>query len=94
MSYVLLDYNFEKVILSIVNLHVLEHVYMRPKVNSNRFEMSNRLEMSFRLNGNLHGDFTAVTFQTIARLYCTCANNIFKLMQTQLMLKSVINDSF
>ena len=49
----------------------LEHVYMRPEVNSNRFEMS------FRLHGSLHGDFTAATFQTIARLYCTCANDIF-----------------
>ena len=46
----------------------LEHVYMRPEVNSNRFEISNRFEMSFRLHGNLHGDFTAATFQTIARL--------------------------
>ena len=49
----------------------LEHVYMRPEVNSNRFEMS------FRLHGSLHGDFTAVTFQTMKRLYCTCANDIF-----------------
>ena len=55
----------------------LEHVYMIPEVNSNRFEISNRLEMSFRLHGNLHGDFTAATFQTMARLYCTCANDIF-----------------
>ena len=31
-----------------------EHVYMRPEVNSNRFEISNRFEKSFRL----HGDFT------------------------------------
>ena len=54
----------------------LEHVYMRSEVNSDRFEISNRFEM-FRLHGNLHGDFTAVTFQTIARLYCTCANDIF-----------------
>ena len=50
---------------------------MRPEVNSNRFEISNRFEMSFRLHGSLHGDFTAATFQTIARLYCTCANDIF-----------------
>ena len=50
---------------------------MRPEVNSNRFEISNRLEMSFRLHDNLHGDFTAVTFQTIARSYCKCANDIF-----------------
>ena len=33
-----------------------EHVYMRPEVNW--FEISNRFEMSFRLHGNLHGDFT------------------------------------
>ena len=44
---------------------------MIPEVNSNRFEMS------FRLHGNLHGDFTAVTFQTIARLCCTCGNDVF-----------------
>ena len=50
---------------------------MRPEVNSNRLEISNRLEMSFRLHGSLHRDFTAAPFQTIARPYCTCANNIF-----------------
>ena len=36
---------------------------MIPEVNSNRFEML------FRLHGSLHRDFTAATFQTIARLY-------------------------
>ena len=55
----------------------IERVYMRPEVNSNRFEISNRFEMSFRLHGNLHGDFTAATFQTMARLYCICTNDIF-----------------
>ena len=55
----------------------LEHVYVRPEVNSNWFEISNHLEMLFRLHGNSHGDFTAATFQTIARLYHTCANDIF-----------------
>ena len=50
---------------------------MIPEVNSNRFEISNRFEMSFRLHNNLHGDFTAASFQIIARLYCTCANDIF-----------------
>ena len=55
---------------------------MIPELNSNRFEISNRFEMSFHLHGNLHGDFTAATFQEIARLYCTCANDIFYLMQT------------
>ena len=45
----------------------LEYGYMRPEVNSNRFEMLFRL----------HGNFTAATFQTIARLYCTCTNDIF-----------------
>ena len=57
--------------------NTLEHVYMIPEVNSNRFEISNRFEMLFCLHGNLHGDFTAATFQTIARPYCTCANDIF-----------------
>ena len=50
---------------------------MRPEVNSHRFEISNRFEMSFRLHGNLHGDFTAATSQTMTRLYWTCANDIF-----------------
>ena len=58
-------------------LFALEHVYMRPEVNSNQFEISNRFEILFCLHGNLHRDFTAVSFQTIARLYCTCANDIF-----------------
>ena len=49
----------------------LEHVYMRPEVNSNRFEIL------FGLYGNLHKDFKAASFQTIARPYCTCANEIF-----------------
>ena len=44
---------------------------MRPEVNPNRFEMS------FRLHDNLHGDFTVATFQTMARRYCTWANDIF-----------------
>ena len=44
---------------------------MRPEVNSNLFEIS------FRLHDNLHGDFTVATFQTMARLYCTWANDIF-----------------
>ena len=55
---------------------------MRPEVNPDRFEVSNCFEMPFRLHGNLHSDFTAATFQTIAKLYCTCANDIFELMQT------------
>ena len=55
---------------------------MRPKVNSNQFEISNRFEILFRLHGNLHKDFTAASFQTIARPYCTGANDIFYLMQT------------
>ena len=50
---------------------------MIPEVNSNLSEISNRFEMPFRLHDNLHGDFAAATFQTIARLYCTFANDIF-----------------
>ena len=64
---------------------------MRPEVNSNRFEISNDFEMfrlrgnftvsnleisnRFQKLSSLHGDFTAATFKTIARLYCTCAND-------------------
>ena len=55
----------------------LEHVYMRTEVNSNRFEISNRFEMLLHLHGSLHGDFTVVASHSIARLYCTCANDIF-----------------
>ena len=44
---------------------MIEHVYMRPEVNSNRVEISNRFEMSFRLHDNLHGNFTAAIFQII-----------------------------
>ena len=36
---------------------LLEHVYMRPEVNSNWFEISKRFDKSFRLNG----DFTMAT---------------------------------
>ena len=45
-----------------ININYLGHVYMRPEVNSNWFEISNCFEMSFRLHGNLYGDFTAATF--------------------------------
>ena len=45
---------------------MLEHLYIRLEVNSNRFEKSFRL----------HDDFAAATFQTIIRFYCTCANNL------------------
>ena len=51
---------------------ILEHVYMRLKVNSNRFEISNHFEKSFRL----YDDFAATTFQTVVRFYCTCTNDI------------------
>ena len=43
--------------------------------------LKSQTALSFRLHGNLHGDFTAAPFQTIARLYCKCSNDIFKLMQ-------------
>ena len=33
-----------------------EQVYMRTKVNSNQFQISNRFEMSFCLHGSLHGN--------------------------------------
>ena len=50
---------------------------MGPEVNSDRFENSKRFEILFRLHGNLHKDFAAASFQTVARPYCTCANDIF-----------------
>ena len=50
---------------------VLEHVYMRPEVNSNRFEISNCFEMSFCLHGKLHGDFpnNSKTLLHMCKLY-------------------------
>ena len=42
-----------------LNAKLLEHVYMRPEVNLNRFEISNHFEKSFRL----HNDFTAATWK-------------------------------
>ena len=71
------DSNKQSTFITYLDKNNLEHVYMRPEVNSNRFEISNRFEMLFRLHGNLHRDFTAASFQTIARPYCTCANDIF-----------------
>ena len=47
---------------------MLEHVYMRPEVNWTKLENSNYFLMLFCLHGNLQGDFTAATYQTIARL--------------------------
>ena len=47
----------------------LEHVYMRPEVNSNKFEISNRFEKSFRL----HGNFTTAKFEIskpFQKLFC------------------------
>ena len=43
--------------------YLLEHVYMRPEVNSNRFEIL------FRLHGNLHKDFTAQLYFAVG-IYC------------------------
>ena len=67
MVSILIAYLHQRLLAAIINFW--EHVYMRPEVNSNRFYMS------LRLHDSLHGDFTASTFQTIARLYCTCAND-------------------
>ena len=64
---------------------------MRPEVNSDRFEISNRFEMLFRLHDSLHGDFTAVTFQTIARLYCTVkSQNGLSSLQDKISLRCVV----
>ena len=46
----------------------LEHVYMRPEVNSNRFEISNSFEVSFRLHYCLHGKLTTVWDFTLVNL--------------------------
>ena len=50
------------------------------------FTVSN-LESSnhFQKLSCLHGDFTAETFQTIARLYCACANDIFYIINANLI---------
>ena len=67
-------YNLDNIALLLISL---KHVYMRPDVNSNWFEISNHFEILFGLHGNLHEDFTATTFQTIARPHFTAANDIF-----------------
>ena len=40
----------------------LDHVYMRPEVNSNRFEISNRFEKLFRV----HGNFATAVYMAIS----------------------------
>ena len=42
-----------------------EHIYMKPEVNSNRFEISNCFEMSFCLHGNL-GQVDSMEFAELA----------------------------
>ena len=42
-----------------------------PKWTQTSLESQTAFEKSFRLHGNLHEDFTAATFQTIAKLYYT-----------------------
>ena len=74
-------YNLDNIALLLISL---KHVYMRPDVwnetrrfDPNWFEISNHFEILFGLHGNLHRDFTATTFQTIARPHFTAANDIF-----------------
>ena len=84
----------------------LEHVYMRPEVNSNRREKQFRLyghftaanlEMwnCFQKLFRLHGDFTEVTFLTIVRLYHTYATNISmhaNVMQSRCCTCALVNN--
>ena len=54
------------------NINVINGpVYLRSEVKSNWFEISISFENLF----DLHGDFTAEIFQTVAGLYCTDAND-------------------
>ena len=48
--------------LSKKNCLQLDHVYMRPEVNSNRFEISNRFEKLFRV----HGNFATAVYMAIS----------------------------
>ena len=50
-SIVLLNYSY----IYVKDASVLQHVYMRPEVNSNRFEILNGFEKSFLLHGNFTG---------------------------------------
>ena len=61
---------------------------MRPEVNSNRLEISNHFEKSFRL----HDDFAAVSFQTVVRFYCTCANDLGAIISDNQKKKGVSYD--
>ena len=51
--------------------NIWEHVYMRPEVNSNRFEISNLFEKSFRLHGNFTTGSLEISnsFQKLLRLH-------------------------
>ena len=60
-----------KSLFSVVLVLIIEHVYMRPKVNLNRFGISNRFEKSFRLNSNFATVNIEVSnpFQKLFRLH-------------------------
>ena len=47
--------------------------YLHGNFTVSNLEISNR----FKKLSSLNGDFTAATFKTIARLYCTCVNDVF-----------------
>ena len=55
---------------------LLELVYMRPKANSAQFEIWNYFEKLF----HSHGDFVAVTFQTVARFHIAHVQMILVLL--------------
>ena len=46
-------------LLQKLQFFMIEHVYMRPEVNSNQSEISNLFEKLFRL----HGNFTAANLE-------------------------------
>ena len=65
----------------------LEHVYMRPEVNSNRFDISNRFEKSFCLHGNFTKANLEISnpFQKLFRLHSDFTAVTFQTIEKFLM---------
>ena len=71
----------QSLMVNIIIINDIQHVYMRPEVNSNRIEIPSCFKMSLRLHGNFavkrsnrfqkllrsQVDFNVTTFQTIVR---------------------------
>ena len=61
----------QMLMVNIIIINDTEHVYMKPGVNSNRFEISDRLGMPLRLHGNFSAPNLEISnrFQKLFRLH-------------------------